>query len=348
MIEEYLFSLFPSTLSLKNVHKEYNKRTIEILGKLISSYEEGVKENWKELNSLLSSLDINKKISPYFFYLKLKLAESLKNDDVPNSRKYIRELKNALIRHNKTESLYIKNIYDSPWDEDVFENRFSIDMDRTKGVKGEIKKLSNDEMHFQEKQIFAAIDLISEIYPYYSLEISELLYNIHLLKPEKEGQQLFYGASTNIIFGSIYFQIPNQSANPITYYFEHIIHEVSHLCLFLLFFKDKLILNDNRKIYAAPLREDKRHMYGIVHATFVLGRLVKSFQKLIIHSNTETNLLSNAQKEDIKKRLDLRELQFLLGYKTIKKHAKLTLNGENLINSLADLATEIGRKKNDL
>jgi len=345
VVESSIFSLFPDINDLEKVHTKYNQHTIDSLRKLLSAYEKGMGKNYGKLHNTLSSLKPNGKLNPYFFYLKLKIAESLKNNDVKNSTNYINELKKALTNSKRSDDLAVKNIFDSSWDEDLFETRFSIDMDRTMGVRGRIKKLTSKEIIIQKEKISDALNLISEVDPVYSSEIDELLSNIHLLKPEKKNQQLFYGASANVIFGSIYFQIPTESVDPIVYYFEHIIHEATHLTLFLLFSEDKLILNDNQKIYTAPLREDKRHMYGIVHATFVLGRLVQAFQKLIDNQKVK---MAKKQIKELKKTHELRKLQFLIGYKTIKKYGKLTSNGKKLLNSMSSLAREIEKEqKND-
>jgi HEXXH motif-containing protein len=88
------------------------------------------------------------------------------------------------------------------------------------------------------------------------------------------------GETCNIVFGSIWLRIPEPHEHPVAYWIEHLVHEISHLQLIALGIHDKLVLNSDVERFPAPIREDPRPMFGVLHATFVLARMVRIFRRL--------------------------------------------------------------------
>ena len=89
----------------------------------------------------------------------------------------------------------------------------------------------------------------------------------------------FMRSSTSVkCFGCV-INTPLSSGN-IGQYIEDIVHESAHLELYLVQLDDPLVLNDKEARYSAPFRPDSRPMYGIYHAMYVLGHILKCLNDL--------------------------------------------------------------------
>lgn len=87
---------------------------------------------------------------------------------------------------------------------------------------------------------------------------------------------------------------------------------------------DPMILNDMKELYQAPIRLDPRPMFGIFHATFVLSRIVRVFRRICRRHDSPHFL----------KTLRGVERQYARGYETVMQHARPTIIGQQVIQSL--------------
>lgn len=131
------------------------------------------------------------------------------------------------------------------------------------------------------------------------------------------------GATSASVFGAIYLRLPASDENMDIYFAEHIINETSHLHLDILLAFDQIVLNEDTEKFQAPIRVDPRPMFGIFHATFVLSRMVRLFQRL----------LKDKFQPEYGQKLDMFKKQFYQGLETIDKHAILTENGKKIKDS---------------
>lgn len=132
-------------------------------------------------------------------------------------------------------------------------------------------------------------------------------------------------------FGAIYLRLPSQEEDPISYYISTVLHETAHLHLFAMMSGDKLVLNAENELFASPLRKDKRPMTGILHATFVLSRMIRFFRKYVARFEVGETTLNMLQKS---------EHLFSEGIETIRQNARLTEAGTSLFNSLEPCSFE--------
>jgi hypothetical protein len=109
------------------------------------------------------------------------------------------------------------------------------------------------------------------------------------------------------------------------------VHEAAHQYLHALAFEDALVCNPPEERYEAPLRPEKRPLIGIYHAVFVLARIIFTFQRLLDSSISEVN------KDFIKERGERYKLRYTLGLKTLREHARLTPQGQAIMDSLPQL-----------
>ena len=132
-------------------------------------------------------------------------------------------------------------------------------------------------------------------------------------------------------FGSIYIRLPYPEEDPLLFYFEFLVHEVSHLHLHAMMGEDPMVLNSDSERFTSPLRPDKRPMSGIFHATFVLARIVRAFRKFHVHNPHHLVAL-----ETLKKCENL----LLEGLSTVDKYAQLSPQGRAIFLSMEPCAFE--------
>lgn len=130
------------------------------------------------------------------------------------------------------------------------------------------------------------------------------------------------GATSPRFFGHIYLRLAYPSEDPILFYFEHLIHEVSHLHLFAMMGEDPMVLNSDTELFTSPIRVDKRPMMGIFHAAFVLARILRSLKTYSSINHVETSHFEKI------------EASFDDCLKTIGEHGRLTDAGRMVYESM--------------
>lgn len=135
-------------------------------------------------------------------------------------------------------------------------------------------------------------------------------------------------STTSSAFGAIYLNMPKNGEDKLVYFAEHIIHETSHLNLEILFAFDKIVLNKETEKFKSPLRIDPRPMLGIFHATFVLSRMVRLFQRIDKYF----------PKKEYAEKIQIFRKQFNEGLEVVDKYALLTEKGLLIKSSFIETA----------
>jgi hypothetical protein len=139
-----------------------------------------------------------------------------------------------------------------------------------------------------------------------------------------------FGGSHRTTFGEIFVATPHGpfGDDPLGYLIEHMVHESSHNLLFALMTADQLVLNSTSEVFDAPLRKDKRPIYGIFHACFVISRMIYAFERLRGH----VSLIH----DDINERHFIPRLQS--GVDVLEKHGAFTPMGKKMVVEMSRLA----------
>jgi HEXXH motif-containing protein len=164
-----------------------------------------------------------------------------------------------------------------------------------------------------------SLELIAEVDPDMAAEITALVSQVKLFAGR--GME---GLSTPKAFGAIWLKLPEPD-QALGWFFEHLVHECSHLQLNALFALDSLLTNP-AEINQAPIRPDPRPMFQILHGTFVLARNVRVHSRL--HAAHPELGLGAA--------LDRFREQYARGLEVIRKHLKPTDRGRLLMASFAE------------
>ena len=136
--------------------------------------------------------------------------------------------------------------------------------------------------------------------------------------------------SSSDFFGIIYKSILHKSEK-MTDVIEFLVHEQSHLYIYLLNQDDPILFNPTDKHYSS-LRKEQRPLMGIYHAAFILSRV---FYVLI--RALELNEIPEEEKKYCQELLASYKNCFYECYKTLQTHAKMTPLGEGLILSASKL-----------
>lgn len=118
---------------------------------------------------------------------------------------------------------------------------------------------------------------------------------------------------------------------------ESLTHETAHALLFGFTLGENLTLNDPAERYASPLRRDPRPMEGIVHATFVLARMIHALDLL-----AQSDCLGSPERALVNERRACHLRGYRAGLETVMAHATFTTEGDRISSACA--AAMAGRK----
>jgi HEXXH motif-containing protein len=223
------------------------------------------------------------------------------------------------------EGISIEHIKTETWEDKIIRDY------ENKSIYGHIirfKRASDDVLAYHKSLALKALDLIRNTDPVFYEEIEEYVSQIKL----HHGTYIV-GLTAPLFHGCIYISLPPDSVvSPILYYVEHLVHECSHLQLNMMLAKDKMLLNSPDERYDAPIRTDKRPILGVFHATFVLSRIVRVFNRLIYMGIEDVNEAKRLRTELTSK--------FIKGYFVLRDNARFTAAGKAIFNSFIETAFE--------
>ncbi|SHH16861.1 HEXXH motif-containing protein [Cognatiyoonia sediminum] len=184
---------------------------------------------------------------------------------------------------------------------------------------------SEEEVSQATAQIQDALDLIGSSSMPWKQEILALAPQIYLASPSAVATRTFGGAAVFDAFGSVLMN-PDQfeSTEQIAL---SLVHETSHLQMFLFHLDDPVVLNDEKAAYSSPLRQQPRPMEGIFHAMWVSARMVAAGID-ILDGNS-----SKLDREKLQSIIDDSANAYRDCAVTVSKEGKLSLLGEELFAS---------------
>lgn len=169
-----------------------------------------------------------------------------------------------------------------------------------------------------EKKITSALKEIKAISPIVYEEISNFVDGYLIIN------------SNRFIAGSSFplMSLVGLSDNlPIDKLIDLIVHENAHQYIYHLTVFDELCSGEG--LYKSPLRKDPRPIEGIYHATYVVARLLYFYK-------CAQNKSASLHPDLIDSLIETYLKKFWDGYEVLKKHARLTSVGEELLESCRD------------
>ena len=323
MIENKLFTAFPAGENASHLLREYRALMISNLVGYLKAIQSSLVIDISFIISKYEQIDVSKNFSPAIFNLFSKLSVACTKGEIPLIIDVLHKLKLLNLGNILNSEFELTTILTEDWELD-FVNKIRIE--HIPGKSGDatvILPIINPDLSAYAKIIADLKVKTKRVDNEFYLEIENYVTRIKLFN----GKALKAATSASV-FGAIYMNLPPKNESIEVYFAEHIIHETSHLHLDILLAFDKMLLNDEREKFNAPIRIDPRPMFGIFHATFVLSRMVRLFQRIMKDTNNK----------EYKKRLDVFRRQFDNGLETIEKYAILTKNGQRIKKSFIEAA----------
>lgn len=326
--ENACFTSLPRHGDAKLAHLIYKKKLKDSLISLIKSANQAFKNGiWSELGEKIEQLKTQKRFSPSLYYLHHSLLVSMQKNDALLVKKILQKIKSLHETGICNESLLVNHGIEKDYERFIAKEAEKIKVRNIRGELPKIKKNFSLDLNKYKTMISDSINFIQNHDPAMSDQIKEYVSSITLF----EGQGAM-GMTDVRGFGAILLRVPEKWHDPLSYFSEHLIHETSHLHLHALMSIDPLILNSPEEKYTAPIRLDKRPMFGVFHATFVLSRIVRFFRYIVAIKPNNPKFAQT---------LNTVEKQFSTGLDVVKQNARCTALGEKIKFSFENTANSL-------
>lgn len=279
-----------------------------------------------------TTLDTERHLPPTLFALHWQLDHALRAQDQTAVGVAVAQLEGWLQRQSPyADELDITTVQ---WNEaDVALLRYLLSAKGPRGADGalpEMIPLAEAEHTAARRDVAAALELLEGAAPELAAEFHELVSDVRLMHTRNMGS-----VSTPRCFGTIYLRCPvsgTERADPVLYFFEPLVHEMSHTALNVVMTHDPLIRNDPAARYYHPLRADNRPMSGIFHGMFVLSRVACAF-----HALRELD-----KRDEVPRRLATVHKKFAAAAAVVAEHGILTDAGREVFDSCNALVGHVG------
>lgn len=320
-LDQEHFSAFPAGNNADLLSQKYRELLlINMLGYL-RSIQNSLDIDISFIIDKYENIDSEYKFSPIIYNQFSKLSYYADKGEVPQIIDVLHEL-NILTDEDIFNSKFqFSTILTEKWEMDFISKIRNEHIPSKSGENTLILPILTPNLSVYEKLFMNLKEQIKQIDFEFYQELENYVTRVKLFN----GKALKAATSASV-FGAIYLKLPPVNENPQAYFADHIIHETSHLHLDILLAFDKIVLNDSGERFDAPIRIDPRPMTGIFHATFVLSRMVRLFQRLV----------KDTQEIEYIKRLDVFKRQFHQGFETIEQNALLTENGHKIKKSFIE------------
>lgn len=172
-----------------------------------------------------------------------------------------------------------------------------------------------------------SMQLLEHGAPQLAGEIRALAHEIVFVQnPPGNVESQFGGASTIYLWGALFL---NAAAHTDRLSLAAALaHESAHSHLFGVTLGNKLVENPDDELYASPLREDLRPMDGVVHATYVLARMVYCLRALVA-----SGALTSAETDEAASLCENYSECYGAGLQTVLPHARFTPDGSSVFKN---------------
>jgi HEXXH motif-containing protein len=211
-------------------------------------------------------------VAPVVFGVYTELVEAVFADDIDLAVRVAGELATLALAPVPGLRIVTLNDYDLGEGQSA---RYRRLLDDDPEVGRSLRPLTPAGFTRASGQVGDALALLDAAAPELADEIRTLVKEIVLVETDDED----FGASSFQLWGALFLKVrPRSDRVEIA---EAMAHEGAHALLFGLGMGKPLVRNGTEIRYSSPLREDPRPMDGVVHATYVLGRMHYAVSRLL-------------------------------------------------------------------
>jgi hypothetical protein len=305
------FSAIPGENDPVELLHSYQQKLVASLQVFLCKIEITFKIPLKDLIEKVEKLDSSKRFSPELFSIYIRLHDHYIGQDVHGIFDTLQAFK-VMTKLYALERIY-SSIHTENWEHHFIEEL------RNQGKESHVKMLPL--VHWREEDfpplvVLEAEKVMAFLDPDFFWEYETYISSLKLFSGRVIG-----GVTSPRFFGNIFLRLPYPDEDPLLYYVEQLVHETSHLHLYVLMGEDPLILNEASERYPSPIRTDLRPMSGLFHAAFVLSRILRVFRKWEENEKADGVIEKTAK-------------HFCDACHTIRQHAKLSDQGALIFESL--------------
>lgn len=203
-------------------------------------------------------------------------------------------------------------------------------------IDEQIVVLDDDKADKAAAAIRRGLTLLERHAPASFGEVAAVVSEIVPVGGKPHAGMVFDGCSSLERWGAILFNATLEKSDLVIA--ESIVHEAAHTSLFGKAPVTFLVENGDDERFVSPLRVDPRPMNGIYHATFVLARMHFAMHEIATSTNAPAALRGEACAL-LRRSAEL----FDGGYRIVVEHARLTPEGQAIIDATARWMT-VGAK----
>lgn len=271
-----------------------------------------------------------KPVTPGVFGLYTELVETVYADDLVRAMRLVDELRAACLV--AADDLRVVTLSDSDLGQGQAD-RYRRLVDDDPDFAAALQPLAAADVRSSFARVIEGLKLLDAAEPELAGEIRALVREVVLVGASPEVDASFNGASCFHLWGALFL---NASAHPTRVEMvEALAHESGHALLFGFSLGETLVRNDPAARFASPLRSDPRPMDGIVHATYVLGRMHYAMAQLVT-----SNLLTDEERRFAAAARARHARGYAEGLQVIDEHALWKPPGEAAIASVRSYMRE--------
>lgn len=321
-LDAALFTAIP-TDNLDLLGGEFRKSWLQELRQLVDYCQQKLSLDLRWVENFAAETCAEKTWSPAVFSAIANLRMGVERSDITQIMDALARLRNLDRNTIYDAQMRIESILTEEWEWDFVPTMRAYEPVGKAGETTLVLPILGLDLAPYKSAIAEALKLVEFADPKIKAEFDALVTRIKLFQG-----RVLRGETNTRVYGAVFLRLPPQDWDQSVYWIEHLVHEIAHLRLELLRVHDPLVENDLTPRFRAPFRRDPRPMLGVLHATFVVARMMR--------------VLSILQKRRPKAiyadRLRSLASKFEIGMTSLSDDGKFTPLGKVVVDSLREVA----------
>lgn len=318
---------FPNAARTHRIDRRMRGQLADSLGYLARSMMEQLGESHPELDRLVAALQAGAIYPPSTFGLYYELAAALMDEDEDEAA--AATLLDELSRERAMAACEVDVLPLNEIFPEASRARYQRLMDADPDTPFRIISPPSVKVEPAIQRFRSGMIRLRQTLPELAGEFEALIRQVVLVVGADDLDYGFAGGSCYMLWGALFINASAHDSDVAT--IEAIAHESGHSLLFGLTIDEPLVLNDDRELFASPLRDDPRPMDGIYHATYVSARMHWAMAELL-----KSGELGEEEAAQATVHLDANRRNFWSGYATVMADARLSETGRLLLVSAHD------------